>query len=48
LVVVNEGTRRVVEMVELGFTVGLLAPFGHLGVGLERVTELVQKEQHRA
>ena len=32
----------VVEVVELGVAVGVLASFGHLGVGLERVAETVQ------
>ena len=46
LAVVDERARGVVEVVELGVAVGVLATFGDLGVGLERVAELVQQAQH--
>ena len=48
MVVVDEGVGLVVQVVELGVTVGVLASLGHLGVGLERVAESVQQAQHRA
>ena len=47
LAVVDEGGGHVVEVVELGVAVGVLATLGHLGVGLERVAEAVQQAQYR-
>jgi len=48
LAVVGEGDGHVVQVAELGVTVGVLAALGDLGIGLQRVAQLVQQPQHRA
>jgi hypothetical protein len=47
LTLVDEQVGLLIEIAELGITIRVLAPFGHLGVGLKRVAEPMQEAQHR-